>query len=88
MLMALEGGELAARAVVRWLARDEEDFTPLAHEYREGYGARFDARLRLCGLLRRVALAPMRLAEVAVVALGASASIRRRLARSTRGRAA
>jgi geranylgeranyl reductase family protein len=87
MLMALEGGELAAHAVAGWLARGDDAFAPLAREYREMYGARFDARLRLCGLLRRAALAPARLAEVAVIALGASASVRRRLARSTRGRA-
>jgi geranylgeranyl reductase family protein len=88
MLMALEGGELAARAVVRWLARGDDDFTTLAREYREVYEACFDARLRLCGLLRRAALAPSSFAEVAVLALGASAFVRRGLARSTRGRSA
>jgi flavin-dependent dehydrogenase len=86
MLMALEGGGLAASAVSRWLARGSgEPFASLAREYRADYGARFDARLRLCGLLRRAALAPTVLAEVSVIALGASASLRRRLARSTRG---
>lgn len=85
MLMALEGGELAGRAVSGWLARGREEFDALAHEYRAAYDARFDARLRLCGLLRRAALAPTVLAEVSVIALGASASLRRRLARSTRG---
>jgi flavin-dependent dehydrogenase len=84
MLMALEGGELAARAVSGWLARDEE-FATLARAYRAAYVSRFDARLRLCGLLRRAALAPTALAEVCVIALGASAHLRRRLARSTRG---
>jgi flavin-dependent dehydrogenase len=120
MLMALEGGELAARAVSRWLAQHGEPvtteqcdaripptcdtralqqgnrdasrqdatraaFAALARDYRAAYGARFDARLRLCGLLRRAALAPARLAEVGVFALGASAAVRRRLARATRG---
>jgi hypothetical protein len=85
MLMALEGGELAASAVSRWLARGAEDFGPLAREYRAAYAARFDARLRLCGLLRRAALAPPALAEAGVLALGASAALRRRLARATRG---
>lgn len=84
MLMALEGGELAARAVSRWLARVEE-FEALAREYRADYAAHFDARLRLCGLLRRAALAPTALAELSVLALGASAALRRRLARATRG---
>ncbi|HZB44187.1 MAG TPA: hypothetical protein VE360_03030, partial [Pyrinomonadaceae bacterium] len=86
MLMALEGGELAARAVSDWLARGAEEFASLARAYRAAYASRFDARLRLCGLLRRAALAPAALAEVSVVALGASAALRRRLARSTRGR--
>jgi menaquinone-9 beta-reductase len=84
MLMALEGGELAARAVSRWLARGVEDFAALAEEYRAGYAERFDSRLRLCGLLRRAALAPTALAELSVIALGASAALRCRLARATR----
>jgi flavin-dependent dehydrogenase len=105
MLMALEGGELAARAVADWLARGGEDLTrgneelaqggeegkayaALAREYRAAYAARFDARLRLCGLLRRAALAPTALAELGVLALGASDALRRRLARATRGGAA
>jgi flavin-dependent dehydrogenase len=86
MLMALEGGALAARAVTRWLTQGGDGFAPLAHEYRSAYVEHFDARLRLCGLLRRAALAPPTLAEFAVVALGASAGLRRRLARATRGR--
>jgi flavin-dependent dehydrogenase len=86
MLMALEGGELAARAVSDWLARGGRDFDEIAGDYRRAYASRFDARLRLCGLLRRAALAPTAFAEVSVVALSASAALRRRLARSTRGR--
>jgi flavin-dependent dehydrogenase len=86
MLMALEGGELAAHAVSGWLARGGEGFDEIARDYRRAYAARFDARLRLCGLLRRAALAPTALAELSVVALGASKGLRRRLARSTRGR--
>jgi flavin-dependent dehydrogenase len=85
MLMALEGGELAASAVSRWLAGGAGDFGPLAREYRAAYAARFDSRLRLCGLLRRAALAPPALAEAGVLALGASERLRRRLARATRG---
>ncbi len=85
MLMALEGGELAARAVSGWLARGGEEFDEIARDYRRAYAARFDARLRLGGLLRRAALAPTALAEVSVIALNASARLRRRLARSTRG---
>ena len=85
MLMALEGGALAAQAVTRWLAAGSDGFEPLARAHRAAYVERFDARLRLCGMLRRAALAPPALAEVAVVALGASAGLRRRLARATRG---
>ncbi|HEX8284820.1 MAG TPA: FAD-dependent monooxygenase [Pyrinomonadaceae bacterium] len=85
MLMALEGGRLAAGAVSRWLEDGGDDFAPLAREYRAAYVERFDARLRLCGLLRRAALAPPALAEAGVLALGASARLRRRLARATRG---
>jgi flavin-dependent dehydrogenase len=87
MLMALEGGELAARAVSDWLARGAWDFDEMAGDYRRAYASRFDARLRLCNLLRRAALAPTALAEVSVVALNASAALRRRLARATRDRA-
>jgi flavin-dependent dehydrogenase len=86
MLMALEGGELAARAVSDWLGRGAGGFGALARGYRAAYASRFDGRLSLCGLLRRAALAPTALAEVSVVTLGASAALRRRLARSTRGR--
>ena len=89
MLMALEGGELAAHAVSRWLARGpREPFGSLAREYRAAYAIRFNARLRLCGLLRRAALAPSIMAEVSVAALGASGALRRRLALATRAGAA
>ena len=99
MLMALEGGELAAAAVSRSLdathspdaARPtSRDLTPdtldsLAREYRAAYDERFGPRLRLCGMLRRAAFAPSAFAEFAVMALGASARLRRGLARATRG---
>lgn len=87
MLMALESGELAARSVSGWLSQPERGvarFESLARDYRDAYARRFDARLRLCGLLRRAAFAPAQFAEVAVVALGASERLRRRLARATR----
>lgn len=97
MLMALESGELAARTVARWLegpgrdsfdALSRDSFDALAREYRAAYAERFDARLRLCSALRRAAFAPPQLAEVAVVALGASERLRRGLARATRRRSA
>jgi flavin-dependent dehydrogenase len=84
MLMALESGELAAEAVARWLPERAESFARLAADYRARYEERFDSRLRVCSLLRRAAFVP-RLAEVAMLTLGASDRVRRRLARSTRG---
>jgi flavin-dependent dehydrogenase len=87
MLMALESGELAARVVSDWLPdarRDRRNFDALARAYAAHYAARFDSRLRLCGLLRRAAFAPPALTEAAAVALNASARLRHKLARATR----
>src|SRR5437868_134764 len=59
MLMALESGELAARAVSRWLSeRGRAPFDSLARDYRAAYAGRLHARLRLCSALRRAAFAP------------------------------
>ena len=63
---------------------EADAFDSLAREYRAAYDERFGARLRLCGLLRRAAFAPSAFAEFAVFALGASARLRRGLARATR----
>lgn len=104
MLMALEGGKLAAESIGRALdstrshdaGRTRESahqtsydpgtdaYDSLAREYRAAYDERFGARLRLCGMLRRAAFAPRAFAEFAVIALGASARLRRTLARATR----
>lgn len=87
MLMALESAELAAQVISDWLPdarRERRDFAALAREYETRYAARFDSRLRLCGLLRRAAFAPNALTEVAAIALGASERVRHRLARATR----
>lgn len=107
MLMALEGGELAAESLLRALdsshtldaGRPRENAHPTSHdsemdatdaydslarEYRAAYDERFGARLRLCGMLRRAAFAPSAFAELAVLVLGASARLRRGLARATR----
>jgi flavin-dependent dehydrogenase len=85
MLMALESGELAAQVVARGLPtlRAGTSFQTLAADYRSRYGERFNARLRVCALLRRAAFVP-RLAEAAMLALSTSEGIRRRLARATR----
>ncbi len=89
MLMALESGELAASALAEWLPQSRrggvEDFETLARSYRARYGERFDARLRLCGLLRRAAFAPRPLTEIATLVLRASKRLRRGVARATRG---
>ncbi len=95
MLMALQSGELAASVVAPRLAglrlaggSDDALFAALADEYRARYGARFGARLRVCATLRRAAFAPRWATEAGVFALGASAGLRRALARSTRRGAA
>ncbi|HEV7842893.1 MAG TPA: FAD-dependent monooxygenase, partial [Pyrinomonadaceae bacterium] len=85
MLMALESGEIAASVIARRLAqlRRGEDFDELATDYRALYGTRFNARLRVCSLLRRAAFVPG-LAATAIRVLGTSERLRRRLARATR----
>jgi menaquinone-9 beta-reductase len=87
MLMALESGELAARSALHWLAcggvEKPESFDSLGRDYRARYLKRFNARLRICALLRRAAFVPG-LAEAAILACGASTHLRRRLARATR----
>ena len=86
MLMALESGELAGEAVTRALPqlRTGGGFAPLAADYRARYQERFAARLRVCSWLRRVAFAPQFATEAAIAALGASARMRRVVARATR----
>jgi len=87
MLMALESAELAARAVAEWLPTARpgaEAFAPLGREYEARHAARFGARLRVCRLLRSAAFAPPPLADLAVRALAASETLRRRVARATR----
>jgi flavin-dependent dehydrogenase len=94
MLMALESGELAASVVARNLCglradgSADQTFAALADEYRALYRERFGARLRVCSYLRRAAFAPGALVELGVAGLGASAGLRRAVARATRGGAA
>jgi hypothetical protein len=85
MLMALESGEIAASVIVQRLAqlRRGEGFEELAVDYRALYGARFNARLRVCSFLRRAAFVPG-LAAAAIRVFGTSERLRRRLARATR----
>ncbi|HEX6284350.1 MAG TPA: NAD(P)/FAD-dependent oxidoreductase [Pyrinomonadaceae bacterium] len=82
MLMAFESGELVADVVLRHrdsLAAE----VGLARDYVEQYRKRFDSRLRICGLLRRLAFSP-RLAEWGVAIFGTSERFRNRVVRATR----
>jgi len=90
MLMALESGQIAARAIVRHLPQlrlaDRKAvpaFAKLAQDYQTEYSSTFNSRLRCSALLRRAAFVPF-LAEAAILIFGPSARLRRRLARATR----
>jgi menaquinone-9 beta-reductase len=85
MLMALEGGQLAAEVVLQHLDGLQQggSFAPLARSYRDLYHQQFGSRLRICAILRRAAFVP-RLAEAAIRFFGASERLRHSLARATR----
>jgi flavin-dependent dehydrogenase len=85
MLMALEGGQLAANVITRHLPRlrTGASFDALARDYQAVYQAQFRSRLRICAMLRRAAFVP-RLAEAAIWVFGGSEHLRRALARATR----
>ena len=87
MLMALESGELASSAVANYLnaAGESRNLNALRLNYTAAYQTVFDARLKVCSLLRKAAFVPG-LAELAIRFFGASNQIRRRLAQATRGR--
>jgi flavin-dependent dehydrogenase len=85
MLMALENGQLVSEVIVRHLDKcSPED---LSAAYVKEYRSHFDARLRLCGMLRRVAFNPL-LAQLTISACGTSDRFRSWLARSTRSNVA
>jgi flavin-dependent dehydrogenase len=86
MLMAFESGELVADVIRRHMGTSEAG-DRLAADYTDSYKRRFDARLRLCGWLRRAAFNP-RLAEWGVTIFGASERFRNRVVRATRSPAA
>jgi flavin-dependent dehydrogenase len=85
MLMALEGGALAANVILRHLPdlRDGASCSELARDYRHLYRQHFGSRLRICALLRRAAFVPS-LADAAIRLFGASDRVRRTLAKATR----
>ena len=84
MLMALESGNVAADVINRHLPLlRQRGFESLARDYDAEYTRRFQSRLLISGLLRRAAFVP-RLDEAAILFLGNSAHLRRKLARATR----
>jgi len=85
MLMALESGELVSEVIVRHLykLKGESSITSLCADYANAYRQKFDSRLRVCGLLRRVAFRPA-LAQLAITVCSASDQFRGWLARATR----
>ena len=84
MLMALESGQLLAEQIVHHLAKLDErnGINNLCESYTRAYLRTFDSRLRVCGLLRRVAFRPL-LAQLAISAFSCSDRFRGWLARST-----
>jgi flavin-dependent dehydrogenase len=87
MLMALEGGSLAASVILGYLPDLQKgaSFAELARDYRRLYQQQFGSRLRICSILRRAAFVPS-LADVVIRAFGASERVRRALARATRNK--
>ncbi|MDQ1638288.1 MAG: hypothetical protein QOF62_1627 [Pyrinomonadaceae bacterium] len=85
MLMALESGQVVADTIASQLGSvgDAPTVELIAKQYEREYIRRFDSRLRVSGLLRRAAFVP-HLAEAAILIFGASAHLRRKLARATR----
>ena len=85
MLMALESGELAAGIIASHLHQNQA--SPPTRElnaaYESAYHQRFDARLKMCGLMRRAAFVPG-LAEMAIRLFGLNERLRHFAARRTR----
>ncbi len=86
MLMALESGELAARAIADFLDPSPgiSSLDQLQTAYTDRYRQTFNSRLTVSSLLRRAAFVPG-LAETAIAFFGASDHLRRKLAQATRG---
>jgi flavin-dependent dehydrogenase len=86
MLMALQSGELAAHTIDAHLngKAQSASLEHLRQNYSAAYRLAFASRLTVCSFLRRAAFVPG-LAETAIRFFAASAGLRRRLARATRG---
>jgi hypothetical protein len=82
MLMALESGELAASIILEHLNSSKIPLDLFARTYKAKYLARFNSRLRISGLIRRVAFLPSA-AEAAILFFRLSERLRRRAARAT-----
>ena len=79
ILLALESGKIAANAIVREL----NDLGQMAKLYKRNYSASFDARLRVCSMLRHAAFSPL-IAEAVISVLSLNDSFSRKVARATR----
>lgn len=79
MLMALESAEILAETIA------ENRFSPgeIAGKYKTGHERKFQKRLLVCSLMRRLAFVPAA-AKAAIFTLGFSSRARQILARSTR----
>lgn len=86
MLMALQSGELAAGAISEYLEPQGNlpTLADLQTHYLAAYRHAFNARLRVCSMMRRAAFVPG-LAEIAISVFALSGNSRRRVARATRG---
>lgn len=86
MLMAMESGELAAKAIGEFLGSPAEALSRdhLNERYSAAYEQSFDSRLKFCSFMRKAAFIPG-VAELAVRLFRASDYVRRRTARATRG---
>ncbi|MBK7392937.1 MAG: NAD(P)/FAD-dependent oxidoreductase [Chloracidobacterium sp.] len=82
ILLALESSRIAATAIAESFAAGRDPET-LAVEYQRKYSSAFDARLRVCRILRHAASMPF-LADATISMLRASGGLSRRVARATR----
>jgi menaquinone-9 beta-reductase len=83
ILIALESGKVAAKAIAEFSRRPGSSFTDLAREYQNRYSAAFDRRLRVSSWIRHAAFVPF-LAETVIRTLALNDHVTRFLARATR----
>jgi flavin-dependent dehydrogenase len=78
ILLACESAKIVAETI-----KKDDHLGDLAVDYARRHSTAFDARLRLCAVLRRVSFIPL-LAETTVRALAISSNLRKFIVRSTR----